>query len=268
MDSNFLFITDIDTENQESKRCGKMQNSFIETGINVLKTTFDPNTDNGLLPRDAYYGIECGPIWEFDADMASLSADICSEKIKRFIAPIQERKDRFSALVVGIGNIEAAADSLGPLTAKQVKARKPENGFIPTVSVLIPGIFRQTGIDTAYLVISVAKAVSADVIIAVDGLLTTEVTRLGSYIQIGNCGIKPGSGASKRGSELSYSTAGIPVISIGIPTVLGARLKTQEDKAVHSISVCPKDCNAVCEIGAAVLSDAINKALGNFSYFE
>ena len=154
------------------------------------------------------------------------------------------------------------------MTADNINPQRSDCGAFADVSVLIPGVISNTGIDTAIHVSSVSKSIGVNVIIAVDGIATNDFSRLGSYIQIGNCGITPGSGANKRGSELSYVATGIPVISIGIPTVLGTRMISRDSKESFHVSVTPKECDAVCAIGASILSKAINQALENLSLIE
>lgn len=270
MNTECFFETDIACENECAQRRGKMQNSFNESGMKITKTTFDPSEQNGILPRDAYYGIHCGPIWEFNEDMAISASMICADKISRLLKPLPCAKKRFSVLVAGIGNRNAAPDMLGPLCTDKILTRQNDEAFLPRVYATAPGVCGQTGIDTSIYVRAIAEAVNADIIIAVDSLSAKETEHLGSFIQIGNCGITPGSGLSKRGKGISYSTMGIPVISIGIPTVIRASAFTDTSSAtdkLKSFSVTPTDCNAVTEIGAAVISRAINACLNDPSCF-
>ncbi len=277
MDNKYIFESDIASENEWHNRCGKMENNFSESGLKITKTTFDPYTPNGLLPRDAYYGIHCGPIWEFDEDKAMCTSILCADKLAQLIKPLPRRKDGFSVLVVGIGNRYATPDTLGPLCSDKIITRCDKDGFLPKISVIAPGVYAQTGIDTSDYVRAIAKEICADIIIAVDSLSSKSSLRLGSFIQIGNCGITPGAGIAKRGIGINFSTMGIPVVSIGIPTVISAATlieapdKSKTDYTVDDIlsrlSVTPKECNAVTEIGASVISRAINACLSTPSTF-
>ncbi len=270
----YFYESDIACENEICNRQGKMENTFTESGIRITKTTFDPIKPNGILPRDAYYGIHCGPIWEFDEDKAALASILCAEKLTQLIKPLPCRKQGFSVLAVGIGNRNAAPDMLGPLCSERIITRSDNDGFLPKISVIVPGVYGQTGIDTSDYVRAISKEISADMIIAVDSLSAKASDRLGSFIQIGNCGITPGAGTAKRGRGINFSTMGIPVISIGIPTVISVSTlidsagKAEMDSDIISqLSVTPKDCNAVTEIGASVISRAINACLSTTAVF-
>ena len=265
MNMESIFLSDIASENVWKDRLGRMENSFTKSGIRITKTTFDPRTENGILPRDVYYGIHCGPIYEMDEENAIISSLLCAEKLNDLLKPLLERSSKFTALFVGIGNKDAEADALGPLTAEKVFPSLIEDKYLPKLNVIAPGVYAHSGIETASHTAAIAKAVSADVIIAVDSLSAGCRENLASYIQIGNCGITPGSGTAKRGKGITYSTVGIPVMAIGIPTVISSSLLFESENrgknrevTTPPLCVSPLNCNIVTEVGASILARAIN----------
>ena len=273
MTSKTKYESDLACENESSDRNEKMENSFINEGLKITKTTFDPIVPNGLLPRDAYYGIHCGPIWLFDEDKARCTALLCADKLTQLIRPIFDPDRIPTVLIAGIGNRHSAPDSLGPLCADKIIIRSDPAGFQPKTAAISPGVRAQTGIDTADHVCAVAERIKADLLIAVDSLSSREPSRLGSFIQLGNCGITPGAGTDKRGKGINFQTLGIPVVAIGIPAIINAASLTElpslprnSDMRCDSatqLAVTPKDCSAVMEIGASVIANAINICLSS-----
>ncbi len=134
-------------------------------------------------------------------------------------------------LIVGLGNDKVTPDALGPSVIKNVFVTKhlfdlhPEEidpkGFRP-VCAIAPGVMGNTGIETAEIVNSVIKDVKPKFVIVVDALAARALNRVNKTIQISDAGISPGSGVGNKRKEISYDTLGIPVISIGIPTVVDA----------------------------------------------
>lgn len=139
-------------------------------------------------------------------------------------------KDNYKCLVVGLGNIKSTPDSLGPKTVSKVlvtrylyelKEIKPNSNY-RNVASFIPGVTGDTGIESSDSVLGIINIIKPDFIITVDSLASNSITRINKTIQITDSGISPGSGVYNNRKELSYETLNIPVISIGIPTVIEA----------------------------------------------
>ena len=131
-----------------------------------------------------------------------------------------------SCLIVGLGNKKSTPDSLGPLVVDNIIITKHLtdlnlSDFRP-VSAIIPGVTGTTGIETSDLIKNVINSVKPDFMIAVDALASSSVERVNKTIQMSDTGIHPGSGVGNSRKELSYETLNIPVISIGVPTVVDA----------------------------------------------
>lgn len=142
---------------------------------------------------------------------------------------VTDIKDNYSCMVVGLGNEKSTADEIGVSAAKKVIVTKHifdltgslEDGFRIT-TCLIPGVMGTTGIETSDIISSVVKKVSPDFMIVIDALASGSIDRLLKTIQITNTGINPGSGIGNNRKEISSKSYGIPVIAIGVPTVVEA----------------------------------------------
>lgn len=188
-------------------------------------------------------------------------------------------------LIAGLGNRFITSDAIGPSTADKLLAThqlKLENKAfsrlgVPSTIVIAPGVSSQTGMDASLLIKSTANAVNADFIIAIDALAARSTERLCSTIQISDSGIHPGSGIGNHRAPITKETMDIPVIAIGIPTVISsatlifdaleqAELKSfspeiesilEKNKAFF---VSPGDGDTFCDDASDILSDAINQA--------
>lgn len=138
-------------------------------------------------------------------------------------------KDDYSCMIIGLGNEKSTADELGVTTAKKVTVTKHiydltgslEEGYRVS-TCLIPGVMGTTGIETSDIISSVVERIKPDFIIVIDALASDSIDRLLKTIQITNTGINPGSGIGNNRKEISRNIFGIPVIAIGVPTVVDA----------------------------------------------
>ncbi len=195
----------------------------------------------------------------------------------------------FSVCVVGLGNRELTADALGPLVTARLTAtrhlRDEASDLYRSLrccqlSTVTPGVLGQTGIESLELLRGTVESVSPDLLIAVDALAARSCERLASTVQLSDTGIAPGSGVGNHRSEISKKTLGIPVISLGIPTVVHsstlvldalreAGMEEAEDSLHrvlqnrHSFFVTSKDCDGVTQAGVRILSRAITVAFAS-----
>lgn len=139
-------------------------------------------------------------------------------------------KENASCLVVGLGNWNVTPDALGPqvcenlLVTRHLYELTPESveeGYRP-VSAIAPGVMGLTGIETSDIILGIVEKTKPDFVIAIDALASRSIERVNSTIQISDTGIHPGSGVGNKRKELSKETLGIPVIAIGVPTVVDA----------------------------------------------
>jgi len=133
-------------------------------------------------------------------------------------------------LVVGLGNESFIADALGPLSAKEVIVTSHIFEFDPDsikegtkcVSLLIPGVMGQTGMETADIVKSVTEFYHPNLVIFIDALASRSIARVNKVIQICDTGIEPGSGVGNNRKPMDENYLGVPCIAIGVATVVGA----------------------------------------------
>lgn len=132
-------------------------------------------------------------------------------------------------LVAGLGNPEITPDALGPKTASRVLATRHITGEIARstgldrlrpVAVMTTGVTGQTGIETGEYILSVVRRIRPTAVIAVDALASRRLERLGCTLQISNTGISPGAGVGNHRTKINVDTIGVPVISVGVPTVV------------------------------------------------
>ncbi|MBR3199126.1 MAG: GPR endopeptidase [Bacilli bacterium] len=140
----------------------------------------------------------------------------------------QNIKDDDLCLVIGLGNEKATPDSLGPLTISKTLVTNHlylygdlDKNF-RRVCALSPGVMGETGIETSDLIKQIKETVKPDFIITIDALASSSVERVNTTIQMTDSGINPGSGIGNKRKEISKDILGIPVIAIGVPTVVDA----------------------------------------------
>jgi len=136
--------------------------------------------------------------------------------------------DNDSVLIIGLGNDKSTPDSLGPkvidnilVTNHLFKLGEVEEGYRKTASFK-PNVTGSTGLETQDIIISLINTCKPDFLIVVDALASSSIDRVNKTIQISSAGINPGSGVGNNRKELSYDTLKIPVIAIGVPTVVDA----------------------------------------------
>lgn len=217
----------------------------------------------------------------------TLSQDTLSALICSLLKKITEGlvKDDAKILVAGLGNRSLTADSIGSRTADRVIATAHLNRSskefaslgIPSVSVISPGVSSQTGMETADIIKSAAKCANADIIIAIDALAAKGTERLCTTVQISDSGISPGSGIGNHRTAITKETMGVPVIAIGIPTVISCATlvydslekagTTEIDSSLadvlhrsRSLFVSHGESDTICDCAADILSSAINMA--------
>ena len=131
-------------------------------------------------------------------------------------------------LVVGLGNIYVTPDSLGPKVINEIEVTRHIINYMPQyvkegtrmVSAIAPGVLGTTGIETLEILKGVVENTKPKLIIVIDALASRSIERISSTVQLSDTGIVPGAGVGNKRSELSINTLGVPVIAIGIPTVV------------------------------------------------
>lgn len=158
--------------------------------------------------------------------------EISEDLAKHMRSLIRDEKDDYSVLVVGLGNRMVTPDALGPYVADNLNITRhivKEYGkyamgeeHVHMTSAIIPGVMGQTGMETVEIVKGVVKETNPDFVVAIDALAARNSKRLNRTIQIANTGINPGSGVGNHRCGLTEETLGVPVLAIGVPTVVDA----------------------------------------------
>ena len=175
-------------------------------------------------------------------------------------------------LVVGLGNRNLTPDSIGPVAADKVKPtmhikewdrRSFTRLNCAEIAVITPGVASTCGLDAAVCVKGICDLIKPDAVVAIDALASRSADRLGSTVQICNSGISPGSGLGNPRLAICKETVGVPVIAIGVPTVIDTRMLCGDEKInCEPMFVSPKEINEIISATAEIIGGGINRAFG------
>lgn len=205
----------------------------------------------------------------------------CAGELKRLTDPYL-KEENASVLVIGLGNRNITADALGPkvldslMITRHLKEYMPEEieeGIRP-VSGISPGVLGITGIETGEIVRGLVDRLKPTIIIAIDALCSRRVERINTTIQFSDTGITPGEGIGNQRKAISKETLGIPVIAIGVPTVVDAAtiavdsidrvIRRLEDQAKKQKPLYQFLKELESEDKYALVQESITPAFGNF----
>ena len=193
-------------------------------------TTVDIENDTGSQlmgkPVGTYITIESEFMRDNDIHAQKKITEALSQKLGELIKPEKHKK----ALIVGLGNWNVTPDALGPkvvnriLVTRHILESIPEDirNSVGNVAAVSPGVLGITGIETAEIIKGITQKAKPDVIIAIDALAARSVSRINSTIQLSDTGISPGAGIGNCRTPLNEETMGVPVIAVGVPTVVDA----------------------------------------------
>ncbi len=189
-------------------------------------------------------------------------------------------------LVVGLGNKEITPDSLGPKTSSHVLATRHITGEtakatgldkLRPVAVMQTGVTGQTGIETGEYILSVVKRIRPNAVVAVDALASRRLERLGCTLQISDTGISPGAGVGNHRTKITKETIGVPVIAIGVPTVVDVqtfandltdgKMYTEQKNRIEpsgkQMIITPREIDLLTERASRLIGFALNAAIQN-----
>lgn len=180
-------------------------------------------------PKGTYITLEAPNLSEPDDDYHREISKSLAKCIKELLP---KEKEEQSVLIVGLGNREITPDSLGPNVVGNLLITRHivrEYGKIALgrekinqISGIVPGVMAQTGMEASEIVRGIVEEIAPDYIIVIDALAARSTKRLNRTIQIADTGIHPGSGVGNHRNALTKESLGIPVIAIGVPTVVDA----------------------------------------------
>lgn len=202
------------------------------------------------------------------SDLFSEQIDILSKELCALIGKIPKK-----IMFAGLGNRAITPDSLGPLTAEKIFATRHikrlakdiDTSDLSDVTVITTGVMAQTGVESSETVKALADLVKPDAIIIADALACSDISHLGTTVQLTDTGISPGSGVENARKELSQKTLGVPCIAIGVPTV--ADMNTIAEglcisyipKEFNGMLVTPKSIDNLVLRSAGLIATAVNR---------
>jgi spore protease len=297
----FQVRTDLALEATESVRkrtAGEMRGVTIEEydvleDVHISKVVIlSKNAAKSMgKPIGTYITLEASSLQESDEDYHREISEELAKHLKSILPDIDTEK---SILIVGLGNRDVTADSLGPYTVdnlfitrhiiREYGRKAYRTSKIHQISALVPGVMAKTGMETAEIIKGVIKETTPDIVIVIDALAARNTKRLNRTIQITDTGIHPGSGVGNHRNAITKESLGVPVIAIGIPMVVDAAtivsdaleklaeeydagkasldyFRNSTDSQLHNMYVTPKNIDETTKRLSFTLSEAINIAL-------
>lgn len=202
--------------------------------ISKVKIT-NENGANALgKPVGNYITLDVKEIKNADEERIEEIAEIMADELRNVIG--EHVSDTDDILVVGLGNRYVTPDALGPKVVPEIEVTRHILEYMPKimpeetrpVSAISPGVLGITGIETMEILNGIVQNIKPKMLIVIDALATRKLERISSSIQIADTGIVPGAGVNNARKEISINTLGIPVIAIGIPTVVDLATITNE----------------------------------------
>ena len=236
-------------------------------------------TENGAKamgkPIGTYITLEAPRMSEPDEDYHRE----VSEKLAGYLKKLLDVKNEKSVLVVGLGNREVTPDALGPEAVNHLRVTRHvvrEYGKaafarekVQLVSTIVPGVMAQTGMETLEIMRGIVAETKPDQVVVIDALAARSSKRLNRTIQISDAGIQPGSGVGNHRNSLTRETIGIPVLAIGVPTVVDAATivydatgdRSSVPPGLNGMFVTPKNVDEMIRRLSFTVSEALNLAL-------
>lgn len=237
--NNFQVRTDLVLEARESITEGQQElhgvrvdeYSLQKANIHVTKVMIESKNAAKAMgkPIGTYITIEAPELLEADEDYHREISECLADELQEMLP---KKVDGVSVMVVGLGNREVTADALGPRVLDNLLITRHivrtygkaayEADYVNEISSFEPGVMAKTGMETAEIVKGVVKETKPDVLIVIDALAARSTKRLNRTIQITNTGIQPGSGVGNHRNAMTEESLGVPVVAIGVPTVVDA----------------------------------------------
>lgn len=279
-------------ENAEQKSRGILVTETFHEDTQTKITHVHVTTKNGAhalnKPIGRYITLETPCLTDADEDF---HREISKELAAQLGEIIPDFHKEQSILVVGLGNRDVTADALGPNVIDNLFITRHiintygkaayNKSKMHSISSLVPGVMAKNGMETSEIIKGVVEQTKPTAIVAIDALAARSIKRLNRTIQITDTGIHPGSGVGNHRNGLTKETLGIPVIAIGIPTVVDAAtivkdatlqmgqlldtapLTSEQEKLfyeLHNMYVTSKDVDAVVKRLSYLISEALNMA--------
>ena len=261
----------------------KVEEEYDEASdVHITKVVIETKNGAKMLgkPMGIYITLEAPTMTEPEEDYHQEISEILAEQIRN-VLPDPDREQ--SILVVGLGNREVTADSLGPNVVDNLLVNRHivrEYGKVAyncskmhQISSLVPGVMAKTGMESAEIIRGVIGETKPDLVILIDALAARSTKRLNRTIQITNTGIHPGSGVGNHRNAITQESLNVPVLALGVPTVVDAATIVGDAmgerpvalKELNNMYVTTKDVDQQIQQISHILCDGINKALSSIS---
>ncbi len=240
-------------------------------------------------PQGVYLTLECEGVRQRDMDSRLAMANLLGEELARMV----KWEGKGPVLVVGLGNRRITPDSLGPLAIDRTLVTRHMFREIPeyadkrmrSVCAIAPGVLGVTGIETVEMIRSLVSTLKPQAIVCIDSLSARSSSRIGSAVQLTDTGIHPGSVVGNHRRALNRESLGVPVIAVGVPTVIYAATLARdamellnEDEQDHEealdnierqllrkdlgdMIVTPREIDSLVVDAAGIIAAAVNRAL-------
>lgn len=194
--------------------------------VTRVKIIDEMGSQNLGKPKGIYITIDVPKLKNADQDLKDEISKLLAKEIKGIGIADEDTK----TLIVGLGNWNVTPDALGPkvidrvLVTRQffIAYNKDRDETVANVAAISPGVMGLTGIETGEIVKGIVEKTNPDLVIAIDALASRRMERVSTTIQISDTGINPGSGVGNKRIGLNEEYLGVPVIAIGVPTVVDA----------------------------------------------
>src|SRR5699024_1288710 len=223
-----MYVENEHTDNKQIQ--GVTVKEQVKENINISYVEINEKGAKLLEKKPgSYVTIYADGVKKQDTKLQEKAAKVLAGELEQLL-----KKNNISSgstgLIVGLGNWNVTPDALGPMTIEKILVTshlfKLEHETVAegyrSVSAVTPGVMGVTGIETSDIIFGIVEKVKPDFVIAVDALASRSIERINETIQLSDSGIHPGSGVGNKRKELSQDTLGIPVIAIGVPTVVDA----------------------------------------------
>jgi spore protease len=197
-------------------------------GISITTVKIVDNVGAKIMGKGmgTYITMEVPGLKQYDADFH----DKLSKALAKQLANLVKIEKDQTALIVGLGNWNVTPDALGPQVVSKLMITRHLKKYMPDqideginpVCAISPGVLGITGIETAEIIQGIVSKIRPNVILVIDALASRKMERVVTTIQLGDTGISPGSGVGNKRMELTRESLGVPVIAIGVPTVVDA----------------------------------------------
>lgn len=249
---------------------------FIDEENEICVTEVKIMTENGAKtmgkPVGTYITMQIQNLTLPDEEYHKKVAKKMASLIKNILTV---EKEDYTALVVGLGNRDVTPDALGPKVVDCLNITRHmilEYGKYAVdekethmISAIAPGVMAQTGMESYEIIKGIVDEIRPDVVFVVDALAARNTKRLNRTIQIADTGIHPGSGVGNHRNEISKNTLGVPVIAIGVPTVVDAATIVRDTGAefiqphLYGMFVTPKDIDESIERIGITIAAGLNE---------